>query len=141
MAKMLPDEPERIRISRPGAPIVTDPDAMQRAKDAAISADRQSVPAAAPSLPAITMASPPVPAFVPLPVAPVSKPPKKKQVSLLCRVEEELGKRIKRIRVEYGLSEQAIISDALALYFSNREDSAIVAMLKAKGAGLRRVFE
>src|SRR5579884_1823175 len=112
MAKNLPEEPERTRISsRPGAPIKTDTEAIRRAQEAAMIADLQSA------------------ALKP-------KPKREEQVTLLCRVDKELGLRIKRLRVDHGISEQALIADALSVYFGDRDNETIVASLKAKGAGL-----
>jgi len=59
-------------------------------------------------------------------------------MALLCRVRRELGRRVKRMRTDYDVSESAIIADALEAYFAERDDATIAAALKAKGASLRR---
>lgn len=58
-------------------------------------------------------------------------PESREEMTVICRVPRDLGKRTKRFRYEYGISEQAVISHAIESYFEERDDVEIARSLKA----------
>ena len=131
MAKSLPDTAPRIS-ARPGAPAGVDPEALRRTREALRAADSATVPGPAPATTATAEESVTSVAVTPAGVF------EGKEMALLCRVRRELGRRVKRMRTDYDVSESAIIADALEAYFAERDDATIAAAMKAKGASLRR---